>query len=503
MNITVPTSGVPFKNAVRHCVGTGSMALSLRENVQEHLKMVQADIGFSFVRGHGLFSEPMGIYQEYAVNGKKQVVYNFTYLDRVFDRYLENGIRPLIELGFMPAPLASGERTVFFWHGNVTPPRDMGAWCALVKNTLMHLIERYGAEEVRLWPIEIWNEPNIAPFWAGNMQDYFDLYEATAQTVKALDGALRVGGPAICGVDTERWLTSFFSYCETKGLPLDFVTRHCYTGGDPRRSGQYFYHDMARPTRMIEELRQTRAIMAQYKSVANLPLYITEFNTSYNSRCPVHDSAFSAPYIARILSEMGEYADSYAYWTFSDVFEEEGVPHSEFHGGFGLVSGSGVKKPTYYAFEFFARAGETLLYRDENLLVTKRKDGAYALIAWDYQDQTGSEANAPFAPRTVRLPALSERAVVIKRTVGEGASNPVQTWSDLGKPPTLSKEQRGILLRAGEPAQKTAPITNQDGVYTLELSLLPNQLALYEILPAPDHTDALAGYEPGQFYGLT
>ena len=131
------------------------------------------------------------------------------------------------------------------------------------------------------------------------------------------------------------------------------------------------YHEIYHPTYMIEELKETRKIMADYPQIANMPLHITEFNSSYVPVCPAHDTTFHAAYIARILSEAGEYADSYSYWTFSDVFEEFDVPRSVFHGGFGLVAFNSIKKPVFYTFEFFANAGKELLYRDENLIVTK------------------------------------------------------------------------------------------------------------------------------------
>ncbi len=502
MNVVLdPQQAVPFLNRAAYCIGTGKMALALREDYQQHLSVTQKEIGFEYIRGHGLFCEEMGIYHVHKVDGQDVVTYNFTYLDRVFDRYLRQGIKPFIELGFMPPPIASGEQTIFFWKGNVTPPRDAAAWQALVESTLRHLISRYGIEQVAAWPIEVWNEPNISPFWSGTMQDYFDLYEATAASVKRVSPRLQVGGPAICGVDTEHWLVSFFAYCEEKNLPLDFVARHCYTAGSPTRNGQYFYHDMMPPTRMIDELQETREIMARYGTVKDLPLYITEFNSSYNSRCPVHDTAFNAAYMARILSQAGEYAQGYSYWTFSDVFEEEGVPLSEFHGGFGLISGSGIKKPTFYTFAFFKQLGDTLLYRDENLLVTRRADGSYAIVAWNYQDLIG-QAQSAFKPYTLTLPAFCARAVAARQTVGQGVCDPLQAWSDLGKPLTLTAAQHAVLTHAAEPLYTTQVLCEADGQYILTLDLQPNQLCLVEILPAPDCTAQLAGFDASQFYGL-
>ena len=132
---------VPFQNHADYCVGTGRMGLALQKEYQEQLKLVQDHIGFKHIRGHGLFSDDMAIYHEYSdENGKTHAEYNFTYLDMVMDAYQDQGIKPFLELGFMPAQMASGTQTVFYWKGNVTPPKDYEAWKELVKATLGHLM---------------------------------------------------------------------------------------------------------------------------------------------------------------------------------------------------------------------------------------------------------------------------------------------------------------------------------------------------------------------------
>lgn len=269
-NIKVPVSGKPFKNNATFCVGTGRMGLALQKEYTDHLKMIQDDVHFSYIRGHGLFSDDMGIYREHTMDGVTSVFYNFTYLDRVMDSYLENGIRPFLELGFMPEKLKSGEQTIFYWKGNVTPPSSYEKWAELITETLNHLIERYGREEVINWPVEVWNEPNIG-FWAGSMEEYFKLYEYSAAAVKKADPRIQVGGPSICGIDTEHWLRSFFEHCIKNKLPLDFITRHCYTARETTKRGDYVYHVMNDPTIMIEELKETRKIMSDYPSVTNIP----------------------------------------------------------------------------------------------------------------------------------------------------------------------------------------------------------------------------------------
>ncbi len=497
--VNVPNSGKMFKNNVNYCVGTGRMALALQKEYIDHLKMVQNAIHFRYIRGHGLFCDDFGIYREYEMGGKTSTFYNFTYLDRVMDTYLENGIRPFLELGFMPEKLKSGEQTIFYWEGNVTPPISYEKWAELISNTFKHLIERYGRDEVVTWPVEVWNEPNIV-FWAGTMEEYFKLYKYSVEAVKSVDQRIQVGGPSICGIDTEHWLRSFFEHCINNNLPLDFITRHCYTANEPTQNGHYMHHTINKPTQMIEELKETRRIMSDYPQIAVLPLHITEFNSSYFPMCPVHDTDFHAAYIACILSEIGEYADSYSYWTFSDVFEEWDVPKSVFHGGFGMIALNSIKKPTFYAFEFFSNAGRELLYRDENLIVTKN-DGKYVIIGWNFHDMRDHKPSSD-ACYELSIPSIGKQALIVKKDVGGANANPMKTWSNMGKPRTLSKEQLKILQASAEPIQTDAKLIEQNGTYEVEIAIPCNHLCMMEITPVIDITDTYLGYDPNEFYGI-
>jgi xylan 1,4-beta-xylosidase len=252
---------------------------------------------------------------------------------------------------------------------------------------------------------------------------------------------------------------------------------------------------------MIDELKETRKYMADYPRIAGLPLHITEFNSSYVPVCPAHDTDFHAAYIARILSEAGEYADSYSYWTFSDVFEEMDVPRSVFHGGFGLLALSGIKKPTFYAFEFFSKAGQELLYRDDHLVVTRDQD-RYVVIGWNWQDGVDQEP-APDEAYTLSLPSLGQQALLVKKMVGGPHGNPLQTWSNLGKPRSLNREQLKILRASAEPCQTDAKLFEQNGTYTVEVSIPCNHLCMVEITPVDDQTGSYPGFDPQGFYGMT
>ena len=273
---------VDFKNQADYCIGTGRMGLALQKEYYEQLKYVQENIGFKHIRGHGLFSDDMAIYQEYKDDeGNIIPEYNYTYLDLVMDSYISLGLKPFLELGFMPDKLASGTQTVFYWKGNVTPPKSYDAWCALVKNTLRHLMERYGADEVVTWPIEVWNEPNLPGFWKdADMEEYFRLFKETFYAVKEVDKRFQVGGPAICGVNDEKWIRRFMEFCHDNKIALDMVTRHHYTTEMPERDGHYSYQELTGWEFGRDNLHMTREIVDSFEEYKGSKIHITEFNTS-------------------------------------------------------------------------------------------------------------------------------------------------------------------------------------------------------------------------------
>ena len=268
-------SSAEFNNKVDYCVGTGRMGLALQKEYQDQLELVQRYIGFEHIRGHGLFHDDMAIYQENRENfwnpdSPVHREYNFTYLDLVMDSYKCLGIKPFIELGFMPKKLSGGENRVFYWQGHTSPPKDYELWKDLVKATLRHLVERYGEEAVT-YPVEVWNEPNPPGFWEkADMQEYFRLFDESFEAVKEVDSRFKVGGPAICGVNDPLWIDSFLAHCREKGIKPDFISRHHYTTEQPERHGHYVYQELMDPEKGFENLKSTRDIVDGYPEFKGL-----------------------------------------------------------------------------------------------------------------------------------------------------------------------------------------------------------------------------------------
>ncbi len=487
MRTIVPGAAVTrLGNAWRECVGTGRFALALRRDYQDSLAMVQRDIGFRYIRGHGVLSDDVGIHQPYEHGGQRQVRHAFTYLDQVVDAYLELGIRPFVELGFMPSGLASGEQTVFWWRGNVTPPSSHSEWAALVRETIAHLVDRYGLDEVRRWPIEVWNEPNLEQFWQGADQEaYHRLYEITAFTIKDIDAGLQVGGPAISPGNDE-FLDRFASFVVDRSVPIDFVSRHAYTSG-PAQHVPFGVHQTLGPAAdLLAQFGRPRQQLAG-TPLAGLPVHITEFNSSYRPDNPIHDTAFHAAYLAPVLASGGELVDSFSYWTFSDMFEEAGIPTSLFHGGFGLLTHRQVPKPTYHLYAFVARLGDEVLARGDDHLVTRHPDGRLAVLAWASVDPTG-ESTVDRHEVALSLPAPGTAAFVHRSSVHEAGGNAWAAWAAMGRPPSPNHRELDWLREAATPArtQRQAPVVS--GRLELDLTLARHEVTLAEVSPVVDHT---------------
>ncbi len=472
-------NAAPFQNHAMYCIGTGRMGLALQEEYQKQMRLVQEEIGFSHIRGHGLFCDDVGIYWP-VVDREGNVLeerYNFTYLDRIFDNYLQVGLKPFLELGFMPYKMASGTQTIFYWKGNTTPPKDHEKWAGMIKALLNHLCERYGREEVETWPVEVWNEPNLPGFWEhADLEAYLKLYDVSARAVKDVLPRMRVGGPAVCGGSRcMEFIRTFLEYCRDHQTPVDFITRHIYMGQEPHHEGRYLYHEMCKPERSIVEAEETRKLIDSFPEFKGYELHITEYNTSYNPFCPTHDTVYNAALIAGLLAKLGDTCASYSYWTFGDVFEEVGIPDRIFHGGFGLVANGMVRKPTYWTFEFFKKLEGELILRTEECLFVKTEKGHIRGVMWNLEKE---EMDVQ-----VTLPWLEGTYSVVTRTVDMDHGNPLKIWHEMGEPASLDGEQMKILRQNDTPHGAAYSKAAEEQGLVISKKLMANEVTYVEVKP--------------------
>jgi xylan 1,4-beta-xylosidase len=333
-----------------HTVGSGHAPLALRADWQAQMRRCHNELGVRYVRFHALLSDHMGT----LVRHHERLSDSFFNADQIVDFLLSIGMKPFVELSFMPKALASGETTVFDYAANVTPPRNYGEWAALVSRLVSHWIKRYGTAEVREWFFEVWNEPNQKEFWTGTQGDYFMLYRVTAQAIKTVDAQLRVGGPA---TSKNAWVDEFLDDCERNGVPVDFVSTHHYPTDAFGSETDDTEAQLAQSRRSVlrEQAQHTR------RRARGKPVHYTEWNTSSNPRDALHDEPYAAAFVTKTVMEMHGLVENYSFWTFSDIFAENYFPSAPFHGGFGLLTLHGIPKPTYRAFELLHSLGTELL----------------------------------------------------------------------------------------------------------------------------------------------
>jgi len=419
LHVNVKGTAKPLDRYFAHCVGAGRAGEMLRAEALRQLSYLQQTCGFQYLRFHGLFSDDMAVC---TLDRAGNVLYNWQYVDLVIDQMLSLHIRPLVELGFMPDCLKSGGQTIFWWKGNVTPPKDMGQWHDLVAAFTRHVTGRYGAEEVRQWYFEVWNEPNLSGFFAGTQQQYFELYDASADAVKAVDPAYRVGGPGTAGIAEGTWIAELIAHCADGNVPIDFVSTHAYgVDGHLDEFGTYRHTLKKDQNCVIRDVQKARDAVEE-SAYPHLPVIITEWSLSHSSRDNVHDSYVSAPFILYTLKRCQGIAQSMSYWTFTDIFEEAGPGPAPFHGGFGLMNNQGLCKPSFYAYRWLCDLpANELETGDADSYAAMDEDTLHVLL-WDYTHPQQDADNQDYFIRDLPAKALDDAAVEIEgMTCGEYA----------------------------------------------------------------------------------
>ncbi|MAU09869.1 MAG: beta-xylosidase [Anaerolineaceae bacterium] len=492
--------GEPLNPYWKVCVGGGRVGEALRADFQKHLEMVQREMPFDYIRMHGLFHEDMMVYRE--VDG--QPILNWQYVDLVYDHWLSIGIRPFVELGFMPYDLASGEETVFWWKGNITPPKDWDRWEWFIKQFVLHVVERYGIEEVRRWYFEVWNEPDLDFFWKdADFEAYMKLYEYSVRAIKQVDEQLKVGGPATASASTPpghaSWGKEFLEVCTERKLPVDFFSTHPYPTFHPFDPDGVGYMTWDGPERLMIDLVGYEKTLEE-TGYAHLEKHHTEWSSSPSPRDPTHDTAFLAPFLVQNNLAGRGHADSLSFWVVSDIFEESRQGDTPFHGGFGLVNVQGLKKPSYHGYWFLSRLGDELLELGDGYAVTRHSSGKISVVMWNYCHYT-EEANDsrtiqnavgtpelygmfqddPAKEFTVTLPGL-EDGVRIETTVFDREHGSVlDAWFEMGSPNHILREDLEVLRQQMELETIVERLPAQSDPFTWTFTVQQHGVTLIDI----------------------
>src|ERR1035437_7091225 len=473
INIDFNMGKGPLNAMFKECVGAGRANEGLRADWQQQLAYVKKECDFKYIRMHGLLTDDMGVYKE-DKNGKPE--YNYMYVDVLFDFLQSIGMKPFIELGFMPTALASGDKTIFWWKGNVTPPKDYEKWGALIRNLTEHFTERYGADEVKTWYYEVWNEPNLTPwFFTGTQDEYFKLYTFSAKAIKSVNPAYRIGGPGTAGA---AWEPEMIDFCTKNSLPLDFISTHSYgvKQGYLDEYGNAGTILDKNPMSVSGDVLQSRKEISN-SSKPNLALHYTEWSASYTPSDPIHDSYHEAAYILYKLKQVGNAANSMSYWVFTDIFEEAGPRFEPFHGGFGLLTIQGINKPAFYSYKFLNQLGNTELENnDPTSWVCKDSKGNIQVLAWDFTNTHPGDSvnNQVYYIRDLPSKSKGKLKINISKVpegtyslevykVGYQSNDAYSTYLSMGKPSQLTKLQVEQIKKKNDGSPISKEIVNVKG----------------------------------------
>jgi xylan 1,4-beta-xylosidase len=461
----------PFPHFWEQMFGSGRAILTLRESYRSDLQAVKQVADFKYVRFHAIFHDEVGVYNE---DEHGNPVYNFSYVDQIYDGLLKNGVRPFVEISFMPKKLAFNPDALhpFWYKQNVSPPKNMDRWDDLIRHFAQHLVDRYGIDEVASWYFEVWNEPNI-DFWNGIPRDrsYFDLYAHTARALKAVSPRLRVGGPATAA---SAWIGDFLRYTSQNHVPVDFVSSHAYADDT--------VEDLFGTNEQIPMDERVCRAVAKVKgeikssSTPDLPFFLTEWNVQ--GTAGARDTTFMGPALANTVRQCDGLANMMSFWTFSDVFEEGGPIAAPFVGMFGLRAKGGINKPIYYAYGLLHELGEERIANSSrNVIVTKSSDGSLAIAAWNLVDPGEKGTTTTIQLELSHVPAGSQLTI---QRIDANHGNVLKDYAAMGKPLDPTEAQVQQLNRESQlPPPESAHLT----AGKLQLTLTPNTLALIKVLP--------------------
>ncbi|HHX63081.1 MAG TPA: helix-turn-helix domain-containing protein [Epulopiscium sp.] len=504
IEINAKSKGTPYIRYWQKLTSFSRASEGLRHNWQNQLKELQGEVGFEYIRFHGIFCDEMMICN---VDEAGVMTYNWSYVNELFDLFKKQNIKPFVEFSFMPSELKSSDEVIFWWKANVSRPRDIKRWNDLVIAFIKHCMNRYGQKEVESWYFEVWNEPDFEySFWIGSKEDYFEFYKETANAVKSVSKALRVGGPSIMqqSITDNNWLSEFLLYCNKNSVPLDFISLHIYPEiYDAQGPAQMLTEKLKAGVSMEEIMIELSKTKRSYRDKNNtydaikegnriiketLPykpeVHITEWNASAFNRNLIHDTCFVATYIiSNVIRCLGK-VDFLGYWNFTDIQEEIKAGISAFHGGFGLISKDGLKKPSYFAYYLLGKLGDEIIAKGEDYIVTKTGENLQVLACnHTYYDDLFLNGDASALTSTdrytvyehkldkeieINIANISGKYKVTRYELNKDHGSVFDWWLDMGAPEDMTEEEITYLKGLSYPKMEVKHI-NVDRDYKRKL----------------------------------
>ena len=507
VNADVSIKGRRLKHTWKTLVNIGFAKEGLSAVIQNQLRIIQKEIGFKYIHFHGLLDDDMMIYSE---KEGRSPVYNFKYVDMLFDFFLSIGLKPYVELSFMPSALSGESMKLFIKSVNLGMPNDMEKWCSLIRNLTAHLLERYGDEEVLSWRFIPWTGP-VGFSYYGNYQitEYFELYRRSFEVLKSVHPDIQVGGPAMDSYyiwDEGGCYEQFIEYTEKMQCSPEFLAIDVY----PSKKGEKeegekivliekpeaFSQATSRDEKYMEHLLD-RLEKFHKKRDGKVPeIVFIEWNSTIWQRDLTNDTCFKAAYIAKNVLENYDRAAAYGYWGLSDYMEEVAPAQEEFHGGFGLFTYQNIKKSGYYCLELLSKLGDYLIARGDGYFITKKRSGQIQILLYNYvhfnklyryrhlngvdmMHRNGAFLDGERMRYQLALDGIEDWEYIRMReyTISETSGSAFEGWVKMGAPVSMNSEEVEYLQCSSVPAYQSIILCREEFQRT-ELQLPPHGVKL-------------------------
>lgn len=490
-----------IKNNWKNLITIGKAKEGLIDIVQKQIIEVQKNIGFKYIRFHGIFDDEMMVYHE---NEDGSVEFNFNYVDRLLDFFKSVNLKPFIELSFMPSDLAKFKTKTLFYNKSITsPPKSYKKWAFMVNALVIHCIERYGLEEVKTWYFEVWNEPDIKDFWYGSEEDYYDLYEISYKVIKEVDESLKVGGPSISSLTIKqtKWLERYINYCIENKCEPDFISYHTYPN-EVFNMNENFTHKKGliidENTSYLSDIIDIVKNKLQEYNLNNTELHLTEWNSTISHRDLTNDTLYKGSFIFKNILENMDKMSSFGYWALSDYMEELKLDKNVFHGGLGLITNNNIKKTAYYAYELLNKLGDTLVDKGEGYYVTKDSN-SYKVFLYNYChfDKIYSMSDVSNISIRERYSVFVDKVLNIELKLDNFDKNSTynittyslskkqgssfDTWIDMGAPDNLDMDDIDYINKSSLPKKQKFTV-NIEKEYTIKEELQPHEVKVYSFV---------------------
>ncbi len=504
ISVDADAKGRELAHHWKNFIGVGRAKDLLYAPVQDMLREAQRELGFKFIRFHGIFSDDMLVCHR---DKEGRLHFSFGMVDKALDFLLSVGLKPLVQFSFMPEALARDpRRSIFMNPAIISMPKQMEEWQSLVGSFLSHVRSRYGAAEIRSWLYSVWNEPDTSGemFGFARREDYFSLYRATRDTVKGFDGKLRFGSPSLFPAteDGYDWIRDYLAFTRDKGCPPEFMDVHYYS--DDFQNIPHHNATFSTPARFNADPDHFRKFLDRLKTfvkqekIGDMPLYITEWNLTVSHRNLINDTVFKAAHLAKNFLENYDRTDAIGYWALTDFMDELFPAEGLFHGGMGLFTATGIKKPPYHAMNMLAKLGDELLSSGEGWFLSRREKGELVLLLYNYEhcnpllvdeglglgvtSRDGVFTRQESLEVAISLDNLPGNVCKIKETVLNAEHGSCfDAWLRMGAQET-DGEDTEYLRKASLPEKRVSRAAVKSGSLEYSAVLAPQELRLVEFV---------------------